>query len=69
MRRGSFASKDALRDRLLNFIDYFNRTFARPFTWTYTGRPTKAEPAKRPATWKEKWAKNREGSETLAVVG
>ena len=25
--------------KLLNFIDYFNRVFAKPFRWTYTGRP------------------------------
>ena len=25
--------------RLLDFIDYFNRTMAKPYRWTYTGRP------------------------------
>ena len=35
--RGSFASLEALKQRLLSFIDYFNRTFAQPFRWTYTG--------------------------------
>ena len=38
LKRGNFASRDALRDRVLEFIAYFNRT-AKPFTWTYTGRP------------------------------
>jgi len=38
-RRGSFASAEALRARLLAFIEYFNRTLAKPFKWTYTGRP------------------------------
>ncbi|CAN5913206.1 hypothetical protein BH23PLA1_BH23PLA1_27360 [soil metagenome] len=28
-----------LREKLLNFIEYFNRVFAKPFRWTYTGRP------------------------------
>ena len=40
VRRGNFSSLAALKERLLLFIDYFNRTFARPFRWTYTGRPT-----------------------------
>jgi hypothetical protein len=39
LRRGSFRSTKELRDRLLAFIDYFNRTLAKPFKWTYTGRP------------------------------
>ena len=39
IRRGNFASVEALRDRLLEFIDYFNQVFAKPFKWTYTGRP------------------------------
>ncbi len=51
--RGSFASLEALKERLLSFIDYFNRTFAQPFRWTYTGRPVKALPAPRPRTWRK----------------
>ena len=39
VRRGSFTSVQDLRSKLLNFIDYFNRVFAKPFRWTYTGRP------------------------------
>jgi transposase len=39
IRRGSFPSVEDLRTKLLNFITYFNRVFARPFRWTYTGRP------------------------------
>jgi hypothetical protein len=39
LRRGSFRSTQDLHDRLLAFIDYFNRTLAKPFKWTYTGRP------------------------------
>jgi len=69
VRRGNFTSLAALKERLLQFMDYFNRTFARPFRWTYTGRPTTAETVKRPATWKESWASRRENSETLAIVG
>jgi transposase len=39
LRRASVTSTDDLRARILAFIDYFNRTMARPFKWTYTGRP------------------------------
>jgi transposase len=39
IRRGSFTSVSDLKDKLLNFIAYFNRVFAKPFRWTYTGRP------------------------------
>ncbi len=38
IRRGNFASTDALRARILQFIAYFNQT-AKPFKWTYKGRP------------------------------
>jgi len=69
VRRGNFPSLAALKQRLLDFIDYFNRTFARPFRWTYTGRPVTAETVKRPATWKENWTSRRVNSGTLALVG
>jgi hypothetical protein len=39
VRRGSFTSVDDLRTKLLAFIAYFNQVFAKPFKWTYTGRP------------------------------
>ena len=45
IRRGSFTSVADLRSKLLNFIDYFNRAFAKPFNWTYTGRPLMAKSA------------------------
>lgn len=38
LKRGDFASLDALRERILAFIAYFNQT-AHPFKWTYKGRP------------------------------
>jgi transposase len=69
MRRGNFSSLSAMKDRLLDFIEYFNRTFAKPFRWTYTGRPVSAETVKRPATWKGKWVNPRGDSETSALVG
>jgi transposase len=43
IRRGSFTSVNDLRDNLSNFIEYFNRVFANPFRWTYTGRPLMAK--------------------------
>ena len=39
IRRGSFTSKADLRKRLLDFVEYFNRTMAKPYKWTYAGRP------------------------------
>ncbi len=42
VRRGSFTSVDDLRVKLLAFIDYFNQVFAKPFKWTYAGRPLQA---------------------------
>jgi len=37
LRRASFTSTDDLRARILAFIDYFNATMAKPFSWTFTG--------------------------------
>jgi hypothetical protein len=42
IRRGSFTSKEDLRTRILNFIDYFNQVLAKPFKWTFTGQVLKA---------------------------
>lgn len=69
VRHGNFTSLAALKERLLAFIDYFNRTFAKPFRWTYTGRPVTAETVKRPTTWRENWASQRATSQRLALVG
>jgi hypothetical protein len=38
IKRGNFRSVDVLRERILAFIAYYNQT-AKPFQWTYTGRP------------------------------
>jgi putative transposase len=38
IRRGNFASKEMLKTRIEQFIDYFNRTTAKPFRWTYAGK-------------------------------
>ena len=42
LRRSSFTSKAHLRTRILEFIEYFNRTMAMPFKWTYKGKPLTA---------------------------
>ena len=39
LRRGSFLSTDELVARVLAFIAYDNRTTAKPFRWTYQGKP------------------------------
>lgn len=39
LKRASFCCLDDLRKRLFDFIDYFNRVLAKPYRWTYTGRP------------------------------
>ena len=39
IRGASFTSVADLETRLRQFIDYYNRTMAHPFNWTYTGRP------------------------------
>jgi transposase len=42
LKRGSFISVEDLKARVLAFIDYFNRTMAKPFKWTYQGKPLQA---------------------------
>jgi transposase len=42
LRRGNFRSIEDLRTQVLAFIAYFNRTMARPFKWTYQGKPLHA---------------------------
>jgi transposase len=39
IKRGNFTSVKDLRDKILAFIEYFNEALAKPFKWTYTGRP------------------------------
>lgn len=67
MRHGSFTSQTDLREKLLAFVDYFNQTYAKPFNWTYSGRPTKSNADQRPRTWREKTQNNKFG-EILALV-
>jgi transposase len=39
LRRSSFTSQAELKNKILAFVDYFNRTLAKPFKWNYTGKP------------------------------
>lgn len=38
LKRGSFTSVDHLKAKVLAFIEYYNRTMAKPFKWTYKGK-------------------------------
>lgn len=42
LRRASVTSKQDLKARIEAFIAYFNRTLAKPFKWTMTGKPLAA---------------------------
>nr|MDO8117731.1 transposase [Candidatus Sigynarchaeota archaeon] len=39
LRRGSFTSIQALENKIQAFIEYHNKCLAKPFKWTYSGRP------------------------------
>lgn len=39
LKRGQFKSTDELKERILKFIAFFNATLAKPFRWTYIGKP------------------------------
>jgi len=38
LKRGNFTSVDHLVAKVLAFIEYYNRTMAKPFKWTYKGK-------------------------------
>jgi len=39
LKRGNFSSIEVLNQRILAFISFFNETLAKPFRWTYIGKP------------------------------
>ena len=39
LKCGSFTSVADLQAKILGFIAYYNRTMAKPFKWTYQGKP------------------------------
>lgn len=38
LKRGNFTSTEDLRNKVLAFIEYYNRTMAKPFRWTFQGK-------------------------------
>lgn len=38
LKRGNFTSKEDLESKISAFIEYFNKTMAKPFRWTYDGK-------------------------------
>jgi len=38
LKNGSFVSKEHLSNKVMQFIDYYNETMAKPFKWTYQGK-------------------------------
>jgi transposase len=42
IRRGNFSSIDDLKSKINDFIEYFNKTMAKPFRWTYQAKPLTA---------------------------
>ncbi len=42
IRRGNFISLEDLNAKISRFIDFFNKTMAKPFCWTYEGKPLAA---------------------------
>lgn len=42
LKRATFNSIEELHQALINFIEYFNATMAKPFKWTYAGKPLAA---------------------------
>ena len=39
LKRGSFTSTEVLNQLIMAFIEFFNETLAKPFRWTYIGKP------------------------------
>ena len=38
IKRGNFTSSNELKRKVLAFIEYYNRTMAKPFKWTFQGK-------------------------------
>ena len=39
LHRGDFSSTEDLEDKIIEFITYYNEVLAKPYKWTYTGKP------------------------------
>lgn len=42
LKRGNFNSKETLKGKLTDFINFFNENTAKPYRWTFNGLPLKA---------------------------
>lgn len=42
LKRGNFSSTTDLKQKIHAFIEYFNKTMAKMFKWTYKGKPLTA---------------------------
>jgi hypothetical protein len=42
IRRGNFISLEDIQTKIAHFTDFFNKTTAKPFRWTYEGKPVAA---------------------------
>ena len=38
LKKGNFFSVDDLRDKVLQFVNYYNDSMAKPFQWTWRGK-------------------------------
>lgn len=38
LKRGNFTSLEQLKAKVLAFVEYYNRTMAKPFKWTFKGK-------------------------------
>jgi len=39
LKRTNFISTDDLKQKILEFISYYNKTLAKPFIWKFQGYP------------------------------
>jgi hypothetical protein len=39
LKRGNFTSTQDLKQKIIDFIVYYNRTFAKSFQWKFEGFP------------------------------
>ena len=67
MRNGNFIGVADLENKLQQFIDYFNRTFAKPISWKYDGTSSRAPQLERVKTWRER-RKPRRAEVILAIA-
>ncbi len=43
LKRGSFTSVAELKAKVLSFLDYYNRTMAKPFKWNLPGQASRVK--------------------------